>query len=127
MSMQSLKYNYHDSYIDSIEIGETYISLIIPLYEIFYKEKPIVKLTIKNIFNFEKSKLYFSKILLSAEPNGEIGCRINSINYHTKKESTTKNKYIYVDTDWEKEITVHCTNIQEEEITTNCSSRRLWR
>ncbi len=102
-------------YIDCIEINDSYIELIISLYSIYYPNEHKVKIKFVNVFNKERVHRYFQSILDDSEPNGEIGCRIQTLHFDEKKESIKGNVYIFINTDWEGSLRIHCKEFSEHD------------
>jgi hypothetical protein len=113
MNDLNVKYNYHDSYIEGIEISDNNVSLSIFLYSLTYPDTPKVRVNISGILNFESVKKYFQAILEEADPGEEIGCRVEAMHFDEKKESKENDLYIFLKTDWKGAIRVHCNLFSE--------------
>ena len=114
MSMQ-IQFNYHDSYIDCIEIlDDNTIRLRVVLYSVYYHDTNSVSITFAGIFNEEKTKQYFKAILRNADSPTDIGCGIQRLDYDSKKESVQNNLYLHLITNWEDKITIHCKSFFEK-------------
>ena len=80
MSAPPMEYNLHDSVVLTTafeEVGR--LTLQIQLYEIYYPEESIVKLTISGIVNVSEVKAFHEEIIKNSSQKGWLGCRIDEI------------------------------------------------
>ena len=108
-----IKYEYHDSTVEKIEIKGEILIIYIDLYPIFYKNEPKIKLCFNEITNIEKCKEFVNKLM--EKYNGEdnyLGARIDRINV-LKEENSLYKCFINCD-----DITLKfkCKFIMENEI-----------
>ena len=107
-----IKYNYHDSYIDEVEVNADRIIFSVVLYSLYYPDSPKVTVELSGIYNQKNVENYFKSILAESE-DGEIGCQVEAMFLDEKKESADGNFYIYLKTDWEGAIRIHCSKFNE--------------
>jgi hypothetical protein len=76
-----LKYEYHDSIIENMEIIDNMFVLYIDLYPILYKDEPKIKITFNIIdSNIVKCKKWLNKLMVEFDENDNyLGERIDGI------------------------------------------------
>ena len=100
MIVPDIPFDFHDSTIVSISIGPgREVAFSIDLYPIFYPPKPRVTVHCNGIKNYEVIERYAKRIIDEADDQ-YIGCRINVINYDTKRVSRKNDYWIFLDTEW---------------------------
>ena len=112
MAVPEIKFNLHDAVIIDVSFDEKgRLEADIELYEIFYPEKPVVKLIISGIYNTKKVESLVQS--MKAEPCEEnwLGYRINAFHYDEKKPSTAENIYLYLDVEHNKPLRIHCKKV----------------
>ena len=107
-----IKYNYHDSYIDDVEIDKDGVTFSVFLSALYYPDTPKVKIELTDIFNYQNVSKYFRSILTEADEDG-IGCGIEAMYFDTKVKSNEGSMYIYLKTAWEGGIRIHCVDFEE--------------
>lgn len=114
MTKSDIAYNFHDSTIVSVSIGpEREVTFVIELYPIAYPDKPQVILRFSGIFNYEVVEAYIRQIKVEGDED-YIGCRIDGLQYDTKKQSTDKDKWFFLETDWCGPLPIHCAEMTIE-------------
>jgi len=113
MDLPKIDINFHDSVIIKAEYdGRNQLELNIQLYEIYYSEKPIVKVSVNGIFNLVKvEKLYKELIADEALEIDWLGWRIESLHYDRKIKSSENDVYLFVAVDNFKPIRIHCKKV----------------
>lgn len=82
------KYEYHDSVIEKIEFNENILVFYIDLYEVFYKNKPQIKLCFNVTHKIDKCKYWVSKVIEEYDDDENyFGIRIDAINVYKEKEN----------------------------------------
>ena len=112
MAIPEIEFNLHDAVIINACFNEKgRLEADIELYEIFYPEKPVVKLVISGIYNLQKVELLVQD--MKADPCEEdwLGYRINAFHYDEKKQSTQENMYLYFDVEHNKPVKIHCKKV----------------
>lgn len=115
-------YDLHDSVIVSVSTGPHHeVALVIDLYPIFYPDKPRIILRFGDIFNYEKVRKYFDRIVAEADKDEEyyIGCRIDSFQFDTQKTSRVNNCWFFIETAWCGKLRIHCSKMTMNQIE-NC-------
>lgn len=112
MALPEIEYNLHDSTI----IAASYdvkgrLELDIQLYEIFYPNKPVVKLIVSGIFNLEKANGLVQAMVSDPFEDDWLGYRVNAFHYDQKRESTKENLYLFLDVEHNKPVNIHCKKI----------------
>lgn len=112
MALPEISYNLHDStIINTIFDEKGRLEVDIELYEIFYPDKPIVKLIFSGIFNLEKVEALAQAMLNDPCEDDWLGYRINAFHYDEKCQSTNENLYLYFDVEHNKPVKIHCKKI----------------
>ncbi|MCG8577447.1 MAG: hypothetical protein MI810_21375 [Flavobacteriales bacterium] len=113
--MNTLNYNFHDATLVKCEISRNnQLQLTVQLYEIYYPNKELIKLTFSEVFNIEKVSKLVVKLKAEALNDDWNGTRINTIQFDTKRTSTNQNLFLFLDLDWYEPIRIHCKRIKEE-------------
>ncbi|QPB83522.1 hypothetical protein CWC22_011190 [Pseudoalteromonas rubra] len=119
MAIDDIKFNLHDSIIVDISFDERgRLEAVVQLYEIFYVEKPTVKLILSGIFNSSNVRDLVSDINAARE-DGWLGYRINRFQYDSKEACSTGNLHFYLDIDHFWPVTIHCKKINFLEVARN--------
>lgn len=113
MNDLSIKFKYHDAYIDKVDIQDDNVVLSVVLYPLTYIVSPTVQVEFLGIFNQKKVSEYFQNILSESDVDGEIGCVVETLHLDLKKKSVTGNIYIYLKTQWEGSVRIHCREFHE--------------
>ena len=86
--LPELTFSFHDAVIASGHVGpRREVVLRIDMYPILYPERPTVELRFGGIFNFDTTSRFFRSILEESDDD-YCGCRIDLLQYDTKKSST---------------------------------------
>ena len=124
MSVPDLKYEFHDSNIASVQIGpRREATLVIDLYPIFYPDRTTVRVRFGGIFNFEKVKACLDAVEREKDDPDAYLARIESLQFDTKKRSSSDDLYLYLKLDFQDGFRIHCQHLSIEEcsLTTGCS------
>lgn len=113
MNDLSIKFEYHDAYIDTIDIQDDNVVLSVILYPLTYPVSPTVRVEFLGIFNQKTVSKYFQNILSESDVDGEIGCGVETLHLDSKKASARGNIYIYLKTQWEGSVRIHCRDFNE--------------
>ena len=107
-----MEYNFHDSVIVSASYNvKGRLELDIQLYEIFYPEKPMLKLIFSGIFNKKAIQSFYNVLVEDKVENDWIGYRIDGLEYDDKKISSKEDTHLYLEVDNFNPLKIHCKKL----------------
>lgn len=117
MSLPEITYQLHDSSIVAVASGPRQeVAFVIDLYPIFYPTKPRIVLRFGGILNFESVQRFVANVEADADDSKYIGCRIESFQYDTKRDSKSDDYWFFLEVAGSNSMRIHCSKMTMLEV-----------